>query len=529
MLNNQPLPTDQRTLKGYVNFYPATQLKLHSHPVVLVHGWGVNSEIWQDLPQQLSEFVDVYTLDLPGFAGTAPLESYSEKTLVNWLHSEIPYPCYLVGLSLGGMLCRAYASHYPENVIGLVTISTNLKFVADASYKKAMPASDFELFSALWDKNPELCINRFAGLQAQGDQSQRQLIKQLRQLNSSVDIDTGKAMLRLLADLDATEQINKITCPSLSIFGGQDCLVPVAAAQQLPHKQMILILEEAGHLPHLSCQSRVVEAIANFIDRPKYQLNKRQVAQSFGRAAETYDSAAQIQKWSGEQLISGLDSSKKPQSIIDLGCGTGWHSCVLKQQFPEAQVTGVDFSSEMLAYASAHQSVSGIHWLCSDAEDLALEDSSQDLIFSNFALQWCNDPNPSLAEIFRLLKGEGQFHFAVPGPKTLCELREVWSTIDKDVHINRFISMNQWQTALKEAGFSHIELKSTTKIESHCSVKDLLMNLKTVGATNHNSGKAKNLTGKNHIKRLYDGYQTFQTAQGTYPVTWDIISGYAVK
>jgi malonyl-CoA O-methyltransferase len=529
MLSNQLFSVEQQALKGHLTFYPSTGLKLHNYPIVLVHGWGVNSEIWQGLPQLLSDFADVYTLDLPGVAGTKPLDSYSEKSLVDWFHSEIPEPCYLIGLSLGGMLCRAFAAQFPEDVVGLVTLSTNLKFVADAEYSQAMPASDFESFSAMWDDSPEACLNRFFGLQAQGDQAQRQLIKQLRQLNSNIDIDAGKALLALLADLDATQQINQITCPSLSIFGGQDCLVPVIAAQQLPSKQETLIIEAASHLPHLSCQLEVVEAIRSFIDGPKYQLDKHQVAQSFGRAAATYDSAAQIQKWSGEQLIDGLNKHKSPQSILDLGCGTGWHSCLLKKQFPESLVTGVDFSSEMLEYANAHQAVSGINWLCSDAEDLALEDSSQELIFSNFALQWCNDPSPSLVEIFRLLKGEGEFHFAVPGPKTLWELREVWSTIDKDVHINRFTSMSQWQRALEEAGFSRVELKSTTKLENHASVKDLLMNLKTVGATNHNSGKTKYLTGKNHIKRLYDGYQTFQTAQGTYPVTWDIISGYAVK
>ena len=529
MLSNQLSFADQQASKGHLTFYPATGVKLHKHPVVLVHGWGVNSDIWQDLPQVLSGFADVYTLDLPGVAGTKPLESYSEQSLVDWLRSEIPEPCYLVGLSLGGMLCRSFAAQFPNNIVGLVTISTNLKFVADSEYSQAMPVSDFESFTAMWNDSPKACLNRFFGLQAQGDQFQRQLIKQLRQLNSDVDHDAGQAMLALLADFDATEQIDQITCPSLSIFGGQDCLVPVTAAQQLPSKHKTLIIETASHLPHLSCHSEVVEAIHSFIDGSKYLLDKHQVAQSFGRAAATYDSAAQIQKWSGEQLIGGLIRHKSPKSIVDLGCGTGWHSCLLKQQFPEALVTGVDFSSEMLEYASAHQVVSGINWLCSDAEDLALEDSSQELVFSNFALQWCNDPSPSLVEIFRLLKGEGQFHFAVPGPKTLWELREVWSTIDKDVHINRFTSLSQWQKALEEAGFSHIELKSTAKIENHASVKDLLMNLKTVGATNHNSGKTKYLTGKNHIKRLYDGYQTFQTAQGTYPVTWDIISGYAVK
>jgi malonyl-CoA O-methyltransferase len=529
MLSNQLLSADQPTLEGYLNFYPATNLKLHSHPIVLVHGWGVNSEIWQDLPQILSEFADIFTIDLPGFAGSKPLNSYSEQSLVDWLHKEIPQPCYLIGLSLGGMLCRSFASQFPSDVVGLVTISANLKFVADSAYGNAMPLSDFEAFSAIWNENPKACLNRFLGLQAQGDQSQRQLIKQLRKLNSDIDVEAGKAMLALLADLDATKHIDQITCPTLSIFGGRDCLVPVAAAQQLPPKHKTLVLETASHLPHLSCQFEVIEAIRNFIDQPKYQLDKRQVAHSFGRAAETYDNAAHIQKWSGEKLISGLSHCQTPQSIVDLGCGTGWHSCKLKQQFPESQVTGVDISPEMLEYANTHQSVSGIDWLCSDAEDLALEKSSQDLIFSNFALQWCNNPSLSLAEIFRLLRTTGQFHFAVPGPKTLWELRQVWSSIDKDVHINRFISINQWHDALKEVGFSHIELSSTHKVEMHASVKDLLTNLKTVGATNHNSGQTKYLTGKNHIKRLYDGYQIFQTTQGSFPVTWDIISGYAVK
>jgi malonyl-CoA O-methyltransferase len=60
-------------------------------------------------------------------------------------------------------------------------------------------------------------------------------------------------------------------------------------------------------------------------------------------------------------------------------------------------------------------------------------------------------------------------------------------------------------------------------------VKDLLWNLKTVGATNHNSGKSKHLTGKKHIISLHQTYEQFKTRQGTFPATWDIIFGHAVK
>jgi len=530
MLANPVITTDNPSIvsaEKSLTFYPAGKMKLHSHAIVLVHGWGANSEIWQGLPQTLSDFADIYTVDLPGFGSCPPIEDYSEPSLMDWLQNQLPQPCYLVGLSLGGMLCRAYAANFPDKVLGLITISTNLKFVADNQYPTAMPKADFELFSAIWDQNPSACLARFSGLQAQGDQRQRQLIRQLRNMSLDIDAVAGRDMLRLLADIDGTQQIEQIKCPSLAIFGAQDCLVPVAASQQLPVSHNSMLIESAGHLPHLSAQSQVVDKIRTFIDRSKYQLDKNQVAQSFGRAAETYDSAAHIQKWSGDQLLSDLNGGQNFKSIVDLGCGTGTQSALLKKQFPQAQITGVDFSSQMLAYASAQQT--DIDWLCCDAEDLAVDDQSQDLIFSNFALQWCNDPNPSLAEIYRVLNSQGQFHFAIPGPQTLWELREVWGQIDRDIHINRFLSSCQWQEALETAGFTKIELTHTTKIEYHPSVKALLWNLKAVGATNHNSGKAKHLTGKAQIKRLYETYRQFETSQGTFPATWDIIFGCAVK
>ena len=134
-----------------------------------------------------------------------------------------------------------------------------------------------------------------------------------------------------------------------------------------------------------------------------------------------------------------------------------------------------------------------------------------------------------MTEIYRVLKPRGQFHFAVPGPNTLWQLRQVWAQIDSDIHINRFISCSQWQSALESVGFTNININTTTKIEHHPSVRDLLWNLKTVGATNHNSGKNKRLTGKKQIKRLYQAYEQFKTSDNTFPATWDIIYGCAVK
>ena len=532
MLANNVLTTDCERLMSdnkSLTFYPAANQKLHADPIVMIHGWGASSEIWQTLPQKLCEYADVYTLDLPGFAASPAIKSYTEQSLNSWLDHQLPQRCYLLGLSLGGMICRSFAAENPNRVLGLVTISANLKFVADKKFPTAMPVTDFEQFSALWDEDPNACLNRFSGLQAQRDQQQRQLTRQLRGMDVKIDTLAGKDMLSLLGKLDGTQHIKQISCPALAIFGEKDCLVPVAASECLPQTHQVLVVDSAAHLPHLTAQQQVLEKICGFFNKSRYQLDKDQVASSFGRAANTYDSAAHVQKWSGNRLLEDLNTLLNPESIADIGCGTGSQTALLKNKFPKAQVTGVDFSKAMLDYAKAHQEDGSLKWLCCDAEDLALEDQSEDLVFSNFALQWCNDLSPSLTEIYRVLKPTGHFYFAIPGPKTLWELRQVWAQVDEDIHINRFLSCNQWQIALESAGFTNIDISATTKMEYHPSVRDLMWNLKTVGATNHNSGKSKHLTGKKHLKRLYEAYGQFKTSENTFPVTWDIIFGCAVK
>ena len=39
-------------------------------PLLMIHGWGVNSEIWTSLVDELKLFVTVYVVDLPGMGGS---------------------------------------------------------------------------------------------------------------------------------------------------------------------------------------------------------------------------------------------------------------------------------------------------------------------------------------------------------------------------------------------------------------------------------------------------------------------------
>ena len=89
--------------------------------------------------------------------------------------------------------------------------------------------------------------------------------------------------------------------------------------------------------------------------------------------------------------------------------------------------------------------------------------------------------------------------------------------------MNRFYSLADWQVALEQAGFSQIELHSDSQVQQHSSVRELLMELKNVGAHNNNAGKQNTLTGKQHLQKLYAAYEDYRQADGTIPATWEII------
>ena len=89
-----------------------------------------------------------------------------------------------------------------------------------------------------------------------------------------------------------------------------------------------------------------------------------------------------------------------PSSVVDLGCGAGNVTRVLRDRWPEARITGIDGSPEMLAAAretasgTGSGSVSGsapdITWIESDIEGWRAE-TPVDVIYSNAVFHWLGD------------------------------------------------------------------------------------------------------------------------------------------
>lgn len=123
---------------------------------------------------------------------------------------------------------------------------------------------------------------------------------------------------------------------------------------------------------------------------------------------------------------------QKPARIIDLGCGTGNSTALLRQRWPSAELYGMDNSREMITVA--RESQPSEMWLEGDIGTWnPLE--PYDLVFSNAALQWV----PTHGELIpRLVKGVasgGAFaaqlpaHFKSPVHELMMEVADLspWS------------------------------------------------------------------------------------------------------
>ncbi|MFM9834827.1 MAG: malonyl-ACP O-methyltransferase BioC [Methylophilaceae bacterium] len=263
-----------------------------------------------------------------------------------------------------------------------------------------------------------------------------------------------------------------------------------------------------------------------------YLIDKARVRASFNRAANTYDAAAVLQKQVREEMLSRLDLIKiAPQAILDAGCGTGHGSFSLQKRFKKSQVISLDLAFGMLQKTEAkrpilHKIFGKKALVCADIENLPIAEARMNLVWSNLALQWCNDLDKSFAEAMRVLQPNGLYIFSTFGPDTLKELRA--ATSNGNTHVSRFIDMHDIGDALTRAGFSAPVLDVEHYTLTYDNVKNVMLDLKAIGAHNATAGRGRGLTGKGFLSHLSTQYEQFRV-NGKLPATFEVIYGHAWK
>lgn len=261
----------------------------------------------------------------------------------------------------------------------------------------------------------------------------------------------------------------------------------------------------------------------------EFHIDRQQVQRAFARAARAYEQHDALQREVQSRLLERLDYCETaPERVLDVGCGTGRGAALLKRRWPQAQVIALDLALPMLRVARGHAGLEKpFDRVCGDALRLPLPDACVDVLHSSLCIQWCATPLPLFEEFARVLRPGGFLALTSFGPDTLHELRGAWAEADEThPHVSRFLDMHDLGDVALAAGLRDPVLDVEHLRTLYDSPRELLRELKGLGATNADADRERGLTGKRRFARMLAAYET-QRVQGRIPATWEVVALHA--
>ena len=257
-------------------------------------------------------------------------------------------------------------------------------------------------------------------------------------------------------------------------------------------------------------------------------VNARHIRRAFSRAARGYDASAHLARRIGSELVARLDVVRlQPDTVIDIGTGTGHCARLLEARYRRARIIGVDSAAAMAHEAAAHRRWrSRQRYLVAAAERLPMADATAQLAVSNLALVW-SDCRRVFPELRRVLAPDGLLMFTSLGPDTLQELRAAWQTVDSMPHIHPFLDMHIIGDALIESGFAEPVMDMERVVVTYPSHDAALSELKGCGWQNVSPQRRPTLTGRNRFASFIKAYESYCGADGRWPLTFEVVYGHA--
>ncbi len=241
-------------------------------PLVLIHGWGMHSDIWLPWLPLLDAHFSVIRVDLPGLgrsSGIAP-ERYELAAVAAQVATAVSprlhQTAIWLGWSLGGLVAAQISHSHPDQVRGLVTLASNPCFVQAANYTCGMDVDTFSQFQNLLTQDQGKTLNRFIMLMAQGDSQPRTLVKQAKSVLELYQQQSPSHLPEALALLqqDQRQLFADLIVPRLHLFAEQDALVPVTAADDAAVSANAKVIGNAGHLAFLAQPQPLLKLLLDF-------------------------------------------------------------------------------------------------------------------------------------------------------------------------------------------------------------------------------------------------------------------------
>jgi SAM-dependent methyltransferase len=115
----------------------------------------------------------------------------------------------------------------------------------------------------------------------------------------------------------------------------------------------------------------------------------------------------------------------REQSMLDLGCGYGWH-CLYAHEQGARDVTGIDISEKMLEKAAALAEGTGIQYRRLPIEDIDFPQDRFDVVISSLAFHYILDFDAICKKVYLAMKPGGTFLFSVEHPVFTARAEQNW-------------------------------------------------------------------------------------------------------
>lgn len=254
-------------------------------------------------------------------------------------------------------------------------------------------------------------------------------------------------------------------------------------------------------------------------------IDKEKLKKRFSNQAKVYDAYAHVQKEMAKQILDKIAPGRRIQSILEIGGGTGYLTQVLLARFPQAQITSIDIAEGMISYAqerfAGHRN---LKLVCADIETFETDDQ-YDLIISNAAFQWLNDPGHTVKRLHNYLAEEAQLVFSTFGERTFHELHDSKVQAAAKLGMNReqdgrqFHNTDEWQAFCKEAGMK-MRFDQEELVEYFPSARHFLHSVKKIGANSSSGNTGASPALMRRLLAIYD--ERYILGKGV-PATYEAI------
>ncbi len=458
--------------------------------ILLMPGWAADYRIF-----------DTVDLDFNYLLPVRFTPSGFEDALLESLKKESLGKISILGWSMGGFLAADFASKYPERVESLTLVGMRKRYEKEGigkiiNYITANKSAYlYKFYRECFEAKNEWLASLIKKYIKEIDPEQ--LIGGLDYL-SKAELNLGKS------------KAFKVRF----IHGEDDSIAPVKGALSLkaefPMTDLVL-LKDTGHAPFLRSDFKEV-----FYGRQR--IDKAALVNNFSKYASSYDEYSGVQSETAGMLARILPKGGV-KNILEIGCGTGNYTSVLKDAFKDARIKAIDISGPMVEAARQKFGEERVAFEVGDIE--AIEPGGiYDLITSNAAFHWLGDLDGVIKKTSASLKNNGALIFSAFGPKTFSEIgASLHSVIGRAVAFtpDTFPGKADIENALSRH-FKRVKITERLIRESYPCLYDLLNKIKYSGTRgmSANIGKA---WSPGLLKKMEDNYlECFGSIEATYQI-----------